>query len=154
MTIKPLALGAYGAIWTHKITVKAADISAAATSKTLAIFPASGSLPAGTCILAVAYSLITPFTGGAVSAMTMKIGDGLDDDRYLTAAKSDLFSATAKPYVVGNETTSPWVPVSTTATENVINAIFTATGANTSVLTAGEVEIYLQLSDFAELVKV
>jgi hypothetical protein len=126
---------------THRLTILYTDLSStAATSLTTQILPvtASTTLPADTLIDVMLVNVVTAFVGTSISALTLKLGDGSDDDRFLTAALTDLLTATSRG-----------VRLSTgnycfTAADTV-DGIFTATGANLTALTAGQVDIWLKI---------
>lgn len=127
---------------THRLTIKYTDLTdTAATSLTTAIFPETDSttFPIGCQVQVLGCKVSTAFAGGAVSALTLKIGDGGDDDRYMTTTYGDLFTATHRAIPAG-VTTQPYVY----AAADTVDAIFTATGANLTALTAGQVDIYLK----------
>ncbi len=140
--------------FSHKVAVGYADLSAAAVTKTLTIFPdGSAQLPACFTVLRTGYILRTPFVGALVTALTLDIGDGDSASRYLGAASTDLVAAigtNTKEAVVSTTAFSLGADI-VGASHATIKALFTATGANTSVLTAGLVDIYLLLSDLARL---
>lgn len=133
---------AYGGA-THIVKVVSTDLTAAATTQTLPILPATGTLPAGTIVECIGHRVVTAFAGPSISAVTLQVGDGGDTDRLCTSALDDLIAAgfTAVPRSV---TTQPFCLASADA----IDALFTATGANLSVLTAGEVHILLRATPF------
>lgn len=132
---------------THVIKLTYADLTdTAATTKTMPILPAAtGTLPAGTICACIGHRCVTAFAGTSITAVTLEIGDGGDVDRLCTAALDDLIAAgyTAVPASV---TTQPFA----FASADTIDAKFTATGANLSVLTAGEVHIFLRVIDMVE----
>ena len=144
MKLLPLASEARAQTgFTHKIEITHADLTAAATTETLALFPQTGTFPAGTACQRVGFSLKTPFDGGATSTMTLQVGDGGDVDRLL-------------PAVVVHEDGSE-IDFGITNLDHVylaadtIDALFTATGANVSVLTAGAIDIFLAIVDLNDL---
>lgn len=142
--------------FTHKVSLKApTDTTAAAVTQIINILPTSGSLTAGLLVVKVALRLITPFTGGAVSACVLDIGDGGAVGRHIANANTDLFTALAtntKPHVAGS-TAYVYTPKNITDGFTAIQAKFTTTTANVVALTAGEVEIYLQVIDLADFVR-
>lgn len=132
---------------THVVKLTYADLTdTAATTKTVPILPAaSGTLPAGTVVECLGHRCVTAFAGTSITAVTLQVGDGGDTDRLCTAALDDLIAAgyTAVPRSV---TTQPFA----FASADTVDALFTATGANLSALTAGEVHIFLRVTDMVE----
>lgn len=148
---------------THKLVITAKDING--TSSTLAgqtqtfssawtsgtaqaVIPpnalgaSSLTLPAGTQVLGTALvNVVTPFTGGSVSAMTLSLGDGGSATRFVNAV--DVF--TAAGYLAGAVANYNYVSADT------IDAKFTATGDTLANVTAGEVEIYLAILPVCDL---
>ena len=145
ITLSQNEQAAYGGA-THLVKVLYSDLTAAATTQTLPILPASGTLAAGTIVECIGHRCVTAFAGTSITAVTLQVGDGSDTDRLCTAALDDLIAAgyTAVPRSV---TTQPYALASADA----IDALFTATGANLSVLTAGEVHILLRATPFITL---
>lgn len=131
---------------THVVKVTHEDLTAAATSETIQIFPESGTLPAGTRVECVGHRVVTAFSGGSVSALTVTVGDGGDADRLCTAALDDLVATgyTAVPRSVG---TQPF----TFASADAVDATFAATGDNVVNLSAGEIHIFLKVTDLRTL---
>jgi hypothetical protein len=124
------------------------DLTAAAVTQTVQIFPVAGSLvPAGTKANAMGYHLDPPFDGGATSDLTLQIGDGDDPNRYLTAHSIHEDGTEVDYGPVGLPVTQPHVY----SAADGIDALFTATGANVSVLTAGKLRIYLKVDDISKL---
>lgn len=131
----------------HVVKITYADLAGtAATTKTMPILPgASGNLPEGTLVRCLGHRVVTAFVGASITALTLQVGDGGDTDRLCTAALDDLLTVgtTAVPASV---TTQPY----SFAADDTVDALFTATGANLSALTAGEVHIFLQAKDLKE----
>lgn len=131
--------------FTHKLTFTYADVAAEATTVAFEVFPkwtTATNMNAGYRVTDCALDVETAFTGGALSALTLKVGDGGDDDRFLTA--SSIFTAS---YFTGPATTKDYV---FTAADT-IDAILTATGAACSACTAGKGHLYLAIHDMARL---
>lgn len=118
----------------RKLTYAYTDFSTAATTFAVTAF----SLAAGEGIDGVVIKNNTAFTGGSISAYTVKVGQSGDDDEYAPAF--DIFHATAATYSQANTTMD--VPNFTTTTDVIITA--TSTGANLSAATAGSVDIYIR----------
>lgn len=122
---------------THLVKVKYTDLTAAATTQTLALL----SLRAGHMVKSVYARVKTAFAGPSISAATVQVGDGSDTDRNLAAG-----SVFAAGYLsIQPATTGP----STFAAADTLDALFTATGANWSVGTAGEVWFFIRIVDLA-----
>lgn len=145
ITLSQNEQAAYGGA-THLVKVVSTDLTAAATTQTLPILPASGTLPAGTIVECIGHRCVTAFAGTSITAVTLQVGDGSDTDRLCTAALDDLI-ATGYTAVPRSVTTQPFAFGSADA----VDALFTATGANLSALTAGEVHILLRATPFLTL---
>lgn len=129
--------------YTHRVNVRYTDLNdTAALTKTLAIYPQSGTAGVGTSVRRAAARVITPFVGCAT--LTLQVGDGSDTDRNL--ASFDL-KAAADTYGVGVPSTTP----SVFNAADTVDALFTATTNNLTSLTAGEVDIYLCIADLSKL---
>ena len=96
-------------------------------------------LPIGWGIIAAGHHINTNFNGGATSDLTVQVGvTGGDTDQWYAAVSihedgtevPDKFAITA---TAGIESTSA---------STLVSALFTASGANTSALTAGDVDLY------------
>lgn len=137
--------------FTHKVNLTFADLTAAATTQSINILPTGTKVfAAGFGIMRAAIRLITPFAGPSVTAVALDIGDGSSVGRYIANANTDLLTALAtntKPHVVST-TGFIYSPKNITDGYTNIIAKFTATGANVSVMTAGEVDVYLSALDF------
>lgn len=119
----------------QRFRLKYSNFSAAATHAHKALF----NLPAGGVIHSVKIKHAEAFAGPLISAYTVAVGSGTTDDAYATAF--DVFQAVgATTYAITNKTTS--VLESHTAVTS-IYATATSTGANTSVATAGIVDIWV-----------
>ena len=135
-------------------TIKYSDISAAATTNTYQAIQ----LPIYGIVKAVTYVLDTEFDGGATSELTIQIGDGTNPDGYIEA-KSVHADATAVftslvdgVYLTAEAGTTD--PVNATngkqyAAADTLDVLFTATGANLSVLTAGSLRVIVEYLDIA-----
>jgi len=117
----------------------------AATTKTLT-FDAGGVL--GDVVDRVLIDLVTEFDGGATSELTVQVGydlaAGTDDPNGLAVAQS--LHADATPINTGVSTLAVAFLESYSLT-----ALFTATGANLSTLTAGRARIYFNKISLPEL---
>jgi len=136
--------------FTHKFTVTHEDLTAAATTETVTLT----GLTRGMLITNAAFNLVTPFDGGATSELTLQVGwDTVNaDPNGLIDAVS--VHADATEILVGDATGAAFATLRTgrpvVAAQNA-TALFTATDANVSVLTTGEVDIYLAIADLAKL---
>jgi hypothetical protein len=134
--------------FTHKAILSYAqgDFSAAAVSQTYALH----AIPAGSVLQNIARRLVTNLSGGAASAVTSQVGDGSTANLYLTA-QSVLSGATpiagqAADGAGFNQAGGAAINSATTLT-----ATLTATGANISTLTAGEIHYYWKQVDLTKL---
>jgi len=129
---------------THKVIIKAADVLAlgAGTTGTLAIFPKTGTLPAGTTARFAGLELITAFdaSDASVNSLLVEVGDGGDTDRLLTQTEiavdgtEVLFKTSALMYQY--------------LVADTIDALFTVAGGASPTLAeinAGEVHLYLHV---------
>ena len=132
--------------FTDSIRITHADLTAAATTETINL-----AVKAGTQVRNVAFKLHTAFDGGSTSDLTLKVGDGTDTDAFINASiiHADATEENFGPSVaagVGGKLGKVY------AADGNINMLFTATGANVSVLDAGDIEIFynlVQVDDFA-----
>ena len=139
--------------FTHKAAITFADFaSVAATTKVHVIF--SG-LVAGFLVRNAAFRLVSGFVGASVTNLTLQLGwtgASSDDDNGLIEA---VELATAGTEILAGDATGAALATKRTGfapqEAAAIEALFTATGANLSVLTAGEVHIYLAVSDLSKL---
>jgi hypothetical protein len=136
---------------THKVVLTASDVAAlgSGTTGTIALFPRTGTFPAGTRVQFAAINLITAFdaSDASVNSLLIEVGDGGDTDRLLTQTElavdgtEVLFKAAA-----GNAYAYP--------VADTVDALFTVAGGASPTLAeinAGEVEIYFQVSDLNDL---
>ncbi len=159
---------------THRFEVTYADLTAAATTQTLTL---ASILAAGTFVSNVCYKVVTLFSGGSTSDLTVQVGydvaTGTDDANGLLPAHSIHADATyilAGPSPIGDADTSTVDGTYGSDESTVIaslrtkldaatrsapkafqeagslTALFTATTANLSTLTAGEVHIYARIA--------
>jgi len=155
--------------FTHKAIITYADLTAAAGTQTLTIFP-DGSvygynqqtgvamqdttltqLPAGFTVEKTQIRLVTPFTGGAISAATVTLGDKASTNRYMASAATDLFTA-AGTNTKDNVASATTYTFSTTDVANSnaqLVAVIATTGGNVNTATAGVLEIFLALADIS-----
>lgn len=125
--------------FTDSIRIGHADLTAAATTETINL-----AVKAGTQVRNVAFKLHTAFDGGSTSNLTLQVGDSADTDAFVSNSIVHV-DATEENYgpsvaaAVGGKLGKVF------AADGNINMLFTATGANVSVLDAGDIEIFFNL---------
>lgn len=139
--------------FTHKFIVNYSDLSTAALTNTLTLLPSgTGLFPSTLAIIRTGWKVVTPFTGGAVATMTLTLGDPGSSARYIAAASTDLFTALATNTKMAGVSNNAYAYCTVDAAANCkLRALFTSTVANLDALTAGQIEIYAQVIDLAEL---
>lgn len=143
MTVKPLALHEIAATgFTHVVNIGFADLSTAGLTKTLAIYPESGTTAIGTAVEKAAAEVVTAFVGCAT--LVLEVGDDGDVDRNLVSFDMKSTAGTWKHTV-------PSTTPSVFNAANTVDALFTATTNNLDALTAGEVNIYLRIVELQNL---
>lgn len=136
--------------FTHRFEVSYTDLSSTAST---AVAVALAAYVAGRGVTGAAFKLVTPFDGGATSALAMKVGHNgasTDDDDSLIASVEVHLDATEVLYGDGTGAAfaaarTGYFPLDAGSYE----ATFTATGANLTALTTGEVHIYLNIVDLS-----
>jgi hypothetical protein len=118
-------------------TILEAELTAAAATQQLAL----ATIPAGHMVLGVDIALTTPFTGGALSAVTMSIGTAAVPTLIVNAA--NVLAAA----VVGKASTRPLgaAPQAYFPAAQALVAEFAGTGANVNAATAGALTITILL---------
>lgn len=124
----------YAVVQKATATIGFAQLTAAATTQTIA--PASFLLPAGARVIGREINGTAGFTGGALSAMTIGVGDGVSANDIVSS--QSVFTAVG--LVAGTSGTNPQPSY---AAQTQVNVLFTATGANVNAATAGSVTIDL-----------
>ena len=121
-------------IATLKQVITHADLTAAATTQTIAItFPAKSYPLLGRVVVQ------SDFSGGAVSALTVQLGDA-DTDGLMTALS--VFTGVANDVVLGADgVEAMWSSVEEASYS--LGALFTATSDNLVNLTAGSLTAYV-----------
>lgn len=145
MTIYPLSQEEIGAKdITHVVTFDYTDLNTTAgLTKTIEILPSSvGKI--GAEVSCRGFYVETAFAGTAT--LTLTVGDGVDPDRYLTAAVADMKTAGPKS-VLPTINTQPY----TYTAADGVDAVFTATTNNLDQLTVGKVHVFLKVVDLAEV---
>jgi len=142
---------------THVRKVGYAELSAAATTKVVDLFP----IPADGYVELVGY-YIAPgefFDGGATSTMTVELGvTGVDTDGFVAATVvhvdgTEISSAINSGAFYNDLTTANVInaKVYDAASATTLSALFTATGANTSALTTGSITFFAKICDFSQI---
>ncbi len=131
-------------------TIKYSDISAAATTNTYEAIQ----IPIYGVVKTVAYVVDTEFDGGATSEMTVQIGDGADPNGYILAKSVHVDGTAVLTSVVDGAYLTVGTDVDTGnskqyAAADTIDVLFTATGANLSVLTQGSMRVIVEYLDIA-----
>lgn len=135
--------------FSHKAVITYADLNdTAGLTKTLDLVT---DLVTGHFVRDAAFYLRTPFDGGATSALSLDVGYDLaagsdDPDAFLDAYE---IHADATEILAGDANGAVFATLRTghAFKENAkITALFTATGGNLSLLTTGEVWIYLNVT--------
>lgn len=129
---------------TYKIVVPVSDLTGtAATSLSQSLTAAP--ISAGDVVQDVTVKVVTPFSGGSVSALTVSAGidyaSATDNTTGLLAASSVFTGAVGwasgnRLYAIDNGS---------------ILLTWAATGANLSVLTAGQMEVYVRVRRAADV---
>lgn len=130
--------------YTHIVTLTYSDLTTAGTAQTIAILPdptSSTSQLVEREVSCVGIDIVTPFVATSMTALTVKVGDDGNDDRFFTAATADLVPDSGFYSTPWSVNTQPY----TYKAANTVDAIFTATGANLDTCTAGEVRIFLKV---------
>lgn len=139
--------------YSHVIEIINTDLTAAATTQTIDLVT---DISAGSIVTAAAMRLVTPFSGGAGTNLVLDAGwdlvagtddpDGLLDAYEINVAGTEILAAD------GNGAAFATLRTGFAFQESgKITALFTATGANLSTLTAGKVAIFLSIFDLDDL---
>lgn len=128
--------------FTHKFTITHTNLDSVWTSGTA--YPII-TLPAGQGVQSAGFRVVTNFSGAGIE-LTIKVGDGVDDDRYI-AAKSIHADATYFTHWLSPVTTMPYVYT----TSDTVDVILTCTGGTLAALTAGEINVFLNIVDLNKL---
>jgi len=138
--------------FTHKAIITFADFSAAAVTQ---VFTLISGLVAGFLVKEAAFRLVSGFVGADVTALKLDVGwngasvddpDGLLDNYELATAGTEILSGDGNGAAFATLRTG-FAPQEAATLE----ATFTATGANVSVLTAGEVHIFLSVVNLLKM---
>jgi hypothetical protein len=139
--LAPGMVGAESRVWSVSKTVTHADLTAAATSESISF---GRDIPAGSMVLAAYFALTTEFSGGAVSACVVDLGDAGDDDRWIDAENIFTSSGTGVRRLFANDPPGlkgKGIDFLQSAASPLIKV--TTTGANVSVLDAGSITVTL-----------
>lgn len=140
--------------FTHKAIITYAEVAAIAgvtTAGAIALMPYT----AGTAFQAAAYKLVTGFAGTSITNLTIEVGwngASTDDPNGLIEASEIATAGTEINYLLANGAAfatklSGYVALDA----GNIEATFTSTGANLSVLTSGEIHVYLAATDLTKI---
>lgn len=131
--------------FTHKITVPYTDLSVETSGAAFELLPtlttSSPTLPAGTRVEKAMARVTTAFVF-APGTLVFELGDGGDTDRFV--ASTDLKTAA---WINGAKTTVPHVY---NAADTIDLLVTAGAGALTSI-TAGELVIFLQISNMTKM---
>lgn len=129
--------------FTHVSKVLFTDLNTtASTAKTLQVFPDTGNNVSGLLVIKVATKIAVAFGVTSITALNVIVGDSGSTNRFL--ASQELVSGTPVAFKVG---TVPFAYV--TATH--VDAVFTATTANLTDLSAGELHIFIAVCDLNQM---
>jgi hypothetical protein len=123
----------YGIVQKASVTVGFAQLTAAATTQTLALAPFL--LPAGARVIGRQMNVTAAFTGGGLSSMTVSVGDGVSADDIISG--QSVF--TLLGIIEGAAGSNP-IPLYPAQTQ--VNVLFTGSG-DVNLATAGSVTIDL-----------
>lgn len=139
--------------YTHKSIITHDDLTAAALTQTITLVSGLG---VGHLIKEGAFRLVSGFVGASVTNLTMEVGydltagaddpNGIIESVELATAGTEILAGDANGVIFLTKRTGFAPQEGCTVT-----ALFTATGANVSVLTAGEVHVYLSVVDLRTL---
>lgn len=151
-TIVPLSSGASQASGrTYKATISYTELAAASSTVsnlTIAIFPGSGTFPAGTMIDNVTVNVVTGFTNSTANNtnLLLYVGDATSTNRWFSGWELDARNP-AGTFGVTNI-------VAAYSATNRLNATFRLTGAAAptfSTMGQGELEIYFRAYNLNKL---
>lgn len=123
-------------------TVPVTDLNGEAATTLVIAF--DDEIPAGAIVVAASIDLPTDFSGGAVSAMTVDVGDA-DEDRFINL--TDIFTGAG---VLVDSQADPGVGLDRSLAGDAIipaavtpDLLFTSTGADLDALTAGAMTAHI-----------
>lgn len=98
------------------------------------------------------YHVDTAFSGGAISAVTLKVGDDTDDDCFMVSqdvhSGTGWFDAAAMYGVLNGDSHPSGMRKNNSGSDRFVRLTFGFTGAAVSALTAGQVSIYIEMSNY------
>lgn len=138
--------------FTDKIIITYADLSGtAATTKTITLAP----FTAGLGVTKAAFKLVTAFDGTSTTNLALDVGwNGASTDDPDGVLDNYEIHNDATEVVYGDGNGAAFATLRTgyyPADAGNYEALFTATGANLTDLTTGEVHIYLRLEDLTKI---
>lgn len=133
--------------FTHKMKILAADLALLTSGTAASIYPGfngATTFAAGLYVRDAASVVVTPFTssGGAITTLTLSVGDGNSATAYINA--QDLKTA---GYTAAFNGTKPAIY----SAADTIDATVTIVGQTMASINAGEVHVYMALTDLALL---
>ena len=139
--------------FTHHFMIEYSDLTAAATTQTVALLE---NLPIGTLVDKAAMYLETGFVGPSITNLLVEVGhDSAADDPDSLLAGYEI--ATAGTEILAGDGDGAAFAAARTGYAFVaagsLTALFTATGANLSVLTSGKVHLFLAVRNLAALAR-
>jgi hypothetical protein len=138
--------------FTHKVVITYSDLTSETSGAACEIFPkltsSSPTIPIGSRVHACALRVVTLFVAASMTDLSVTIGDGGSANRFLTSSE---VGGTTSPVAAGiwYETFAAAPHIYTAA--DTIDITPTATGAALSALTAGEIHVYLGVTDMVAL---
>lgn len=152
VTLIPLSSAARDAFgYTYKATITYADVAAfssTASNATVAIFPGSGTFPAGTVVADCAINVVTGFTNSTANNtnLLLYIGGADVTNRFFSGIELDARNPPGTFFATNG--------VAVFNATNRLNATFRLTGAAAPTFTTsgqGEVEIYFRTFNLNKL---
>jgi len=131
----------------ESLQIEHSDLTAEATTETIDVMTAGQDL----VILGCWTKVDTVFSGGAVSACAVELGEDEDPDPNHYQASTDIFTGASTGHIIGNpgvgfDGTDAVVVLSS---GQKVQAKFTTTDANVSALTAGDLTVYVAFLELA-----
>lgn len=137
---------------THRFEITYADLVAFAALTGTVDFMA---YVAGQGILGGFFKLVTPFVGPAVTNLSIQVGwNGATTDDPDGALAATELAGVATEILFGDFSGAAFATLRTgylPLDAGIYGALFTAIGANLSVLTAGEVHVYARIANLANI---
>jgi hypothetical protein len=134
--------------YTHRVTLTFSDlISTSGDSKTIKIWPGSGT---NTAHVGAAQGIVyvkTQFAGSDNAAVTIEVGDANDPNRFVDQVS--LLSSSGTWLSGVTLATAPYI---FTTADTVDIKVATTSGKSLSTLTAGEVLVFIRLIDLTKAI--